>query len=49
VLDRIHNALEMGIERRAECDIRSDIEKKLARLTKREKEVMKLVVTGKPN
>jgi two-component system response regulator FixJ len=49
LLDRIHEALKTDEERRSEREAQEDIASRLARLTKREREVMDLVVTGKPN
>jgi FixJ family two-component response regulator len=49
LLDRIREALTTDRERREERDRHTEIESRLQRLTNREKEVLDLVVTGKPN
>jgi FixJ family two-component response regulator len=49
LLDRIREALTTDRERREERDRHTEIESRLQRLTNREKEVLDLDVTGKPN
>ena len=49
LLDRIREALMTDKERREEQAKHAEVEKRLARLTNREREVFDLVVTGKPN
>lgn len=49
LLDRVHDALKSDSERRSELEEQAAIAKRLEKLTKREREVMELVVTGKPN
>jgi len=49
LLDRIRKALESDRVRREERERHNEIAERMALLTKREKEVFDLVVTGKPN
>lgn len=49
LLDRVREALSTDRERRAEREKHAEVENRLERLTKREREVFDLVVTGKPN
>ena len=49
LLDRVREALLTDKERRMEQEKHAEVEKRLARLTNREREVFDLVVTGKPN
>lgn len=49
LLDRIREALMTDKERREEQEKHAEVEKRLNRLTNREREVFDLVVTGKPN
>lgn len=49
LLDRIRDALQTDKRRRTELKQHADIEQRLEKLTKREREVFDLVVTGKPN
>jgi len=49
LLDRISEALDTAVERLSERERRSDVHRRIDNLTKRELEVMQLVVTGKPN
>lgn len=49
LLDRIHEALEKDLESRVERDEQSQVQDRMGTLTKREREVLELVVTGKPN
>ncbi|MBT8098701.1 MAG: response regulator [Gammaproteobacteria bacterium] len=49
LLDRIRDALSTDRERRERQHQQDEIDKRIARLTKREGEVFELVVTGKPN
>ncbi len=49
LLDRIGEALKMDRERRSERQEHAEIQTRIDRLTKREHEVLDLVVTGKPN
>ena len=49
LLDRVRDALMTDKERREENERHTEVEKRLARLTNREREVFDLVVTGKPN
>ncbi len=49
LLDRIREALETDLERRSAREERAEVAARLEKLTKREREVMDLVVTGKPN
>jgi two-component system, LuxR family, response regulator FixJ len=49
LLDRIRDALMADKERRAELARHAEVAKRLEKLTKREREVFGLVVTGKPN
>lgn len=49
LLDRVRDALMTDKERRAELARHAQVEQRLDKLTKREREVFDLVVTGKPN
>ncbi len=49
LLDRIREALETDEERREARQQHDEVTLRLERLTKREREVFDLVVTGKPN
>lgn len=49
LLDRIREAIATDEQRREEQQTHSVIEARLEKLTKREREVFELVVTGKPN
>ncbi|MCI0518185.1 MAG: response regulator transcription factor [Woeseiaceae bacterium] len=49
LLDRIGAALQKDRERRSEQRLKADVQDRISKLTKREKEVLELVVTGKPN
>ena len=49
LLDRIREAIETDEQRREEQQAHSEIASRLEKLTKREREVFELVVTGKPN
>ena len=49
LLDRVRDALMTDQERRAELEQHAQVEQRLEKLTKREREVFDLVVTGKPN
>jgi two-component system response regulator FixJ len=49
LLDRIREALKTDQERREEQQKHAEVAERLERLTKREREVFDLVVTGKPN
>lgn len=49
LLDRITEALKKDQERRSARDQQAEVSGRLDKLTKREREVMNLVVTGKPN
>jgi len=49
LLDRVRDALSTDQQRREERDRHAEVENRLQRLTKREREVFDLVVTGKPN
>lgn len=49
LLDRIREAIATDEQRREEQQAHSEIQTRLAKLTKREREVFELVVTGKPN
>lgn len=49
LLDRINRALDLDREGRSEKNRTEEIAARIALLTKREKEVFDLVVTGKPN
>jgi FixJ family two-component response regulator len=49
LLDRIREALSEDRERRALREQHAEVEARLQRLTNREREVLDLVVTGKPN
>ena len=49
LLDRVRDALSTDEQRREERDRHAEVESRLQRLTKREREVFDLVVTGKPN
>ena len=49
LLDRIREALETDQERRFAREEKAEVTTRLEKLTKREREVMNLVVTGKPN
>ena len=49
LLDRIREALSTDRQRREELDRHAEVVNRLDRLTKREREVFDLVVTGKPN
>jgi len=49
LLDRINKAIEQGTSNRAQLLETRDIEERLANLTPREKEVLDLIVDGRPN
>src|SRR5690606_7507714 len=49
LLERISEALNVDRRHRSRQESLSEIEARVARLTNREREVMELVVTGKPN
>jgi RNA polymerase sigma factor (sigma-70 family) len=49
LLDRINTAMQADRERRSERRLKADVLDRISKLTKREKEVLDLVVTGKPN
>ena len=49
LLDRISEALSTARKREVEREHKSDVQDRIATLTKREHEVLDLVVTGKPN
>jgi two-component system response regulator FixJ len=49
LLDQISEALKTDQERRSARDQQTEVSNRLEKLTKREREVMDLVVTGKPN
>jgi FixJ family two-component response regulator len=49
LLDQISEALKTDQERRSARDQQTEVSNRLGKLTKREREVMNLVVTGKPN
>lgn len=49
LLDRIHRALEMSEERISERNRRADLAARLARLTSRERQVLKLIGAGRAN
>ncbi len=49
LLDRISTAMTTDRERRCERRLKVDVLDRISKLTKREKEVLDLVVTGKPN
>ena len=49
LLDRVRAALMTDKQRRAELEQHASFEQRLDKLTKREREVFDLVVTGKPN
>ena len=49
LLDRVHDALKTDELRRGERQEQAGIAARIDKLTKREREVMDLVVTGKPN
>ena len=49
LLDQITEALKTDQERRSARDQQTEVSNRLEKLTKREREVMDLVVTGKPN
>jgi RNA polymerase sigma factor (sigma-70 family) len=49
LLDRIGTAMQADRERRSERRLKADVQERISKLTKREKEVLDLVVTGKPN
>jgi two-component system response regulator FixJ len=49
LLDQISEALKTDQERRSARDQKAEVSNRLEKLTKREREVMDLVVTGKPN
>lgn len=49
LLERIAAAMKTDRARRAEQERKSDVSERMATLTPREREVMDLVVTGKPN
>ena len=48
-LDSVHRAIERDARLRAERASRAEVERRVGRLTPREREVMALVVTGSPN
>ena len=49
LLDRVREALLADKERRKKLEHHAEVESRLQKLTKREREVFDLVVTGKPN
>jgi RNA polymerase sigma factor (sigma-70 family) len=49
MIDRIQNALAKDNEVRSESEGRSEVQERLERLTPREREVLDLIVEGKPN
>jgi RNA polymerase sigma factor (sigma-70 family) len=49
LLDRVAEALKTDEERRSEREEKADVLQRIEKLTKREREVLDLVVTGKPN
>ncbi|RKY12300.1 MAG: DNA-binding response regulator [Planctomycetota bacterium] len=49
LLDNVQKAIELETQVRRERIMRTDIEAKLALLTKREREIMDLLITGKTN
>ncbi len=49
LLDRVTEALKTDQERRSARDQQAEVSGRIDKLTKREREVMDLVVTGKPN
>ena len=49
LLDRISDALKTDQERRSEREEKAEVQGRVEKLTNREREVMELVVTGKPN
>jgi RNA polymerase sigma factor (sigma-70 family) len=49
LLERIGTAMQADRERRSEQRLKDDVRERISKLTKREKEVLDLVVTGKPN
>jgi FixJ family two-component response regulator len=49
LLDRIGDALNTALERQSERALKHDVQMRINTLTKREHEVLDLVVTGKPN
>ena len=49
LLDRIGEALQTDQERRTERQEHAEVQGRVSKLTKREREVFDLVVTGKPN
>ncbi len=49
LLDRIQKSIERDAENRRQRALRADIRARLATLTPREREVMELVVAGRPN
>lgn len=49
LLDRVREALQTDRERRNEREEKSEIHSRMQKLTNREREVLELVVTGKPN
>jgi two-component system response regulator FixJ len=49
LLDRISEALKTDLERRSEQEKKAEVMDRVSKLTKREREVLDLVVTGKPN
>jgi RNA polymerase sigma factor (sigma-70 family) len=49
LLERIGAAMQVDRERRSEQRLKADVLERISKLTKREKEVLDLVVTGKPN
>lgn len=49
LLDRISEALKTDQRRRSEREEHAEVSSRLDKLTKREREVLNLVVTGKPN
>ena len=49
LLDRINSALAQGVERREDMEEQRAIEERIHSLTRREREVMEMVVEGKAN
>lgn len=49
LLDRIQQALRLDAERRQEVEQRAEIDRRLCRLSPRERQVLDLVVAGNPN
>jgi FixJ family two-component response regulator len=49
LLEAVHRAIKEDADRRRDTKLRADVRLKYAMLTKRERQIMSLVVLGRPN